>query len=243
MVLVFCKMISQGWFLDGRRDIILVARMGSELYPILINVVCVQWNFPYGICWRSYWFGRIWRPGGQVRQRENSAFLFHVVEIGLYHRCDDQRKLFSIHQSQLRTECGNTKGRLLNLMANVFNHTYLFIGISFDNLVYEKSSQWTVQGELRVGFFSKREISAGEEVTFDYQLQRYGYVEWINLDLDDFSDIIFTSVIFFSVNKLKGVIVKHPRVLDGLVMIRTNKLKTLHAKKERIRRSEMNMWM
>lgn len=36
--------------------------------------------------------------------------------------------------------------------------------------------QWTVNGELRVGFFSKRPISAGEEITFDYQLQRYGQV-------------------------------------------------------------------
>lgn len=36
--------------------------------------------------------------------------------------------------------------------------------------------QWTVNGELRVGFFSKRPIAAGEEITFDYQLQRYGQV-------------------------------------------------------------------
>ncbi|XP_065202642.1 histone-lysine N-methyltransferase SETD2-like [Planococcus citri] len=37
-----------------------------------------------------------------------------------------------------------------------------------------ETQKWTVQGELRIGFFSKRDISAGEEVTFDYQLQRYG---------------------------------------------------------------------
>lgn len=34
--------------------------------------------------------------------------------------------------------------------------------------------QWTVNGELRIGFFSKRQILAGEEITFDYQFQRYG---------------------------------------------------------------------
>ena len=34
--------------------------------------------------------------------------------------------------------------------------------------------QWTVNGFLRVGFFSLREIQAGEELSFDYQYQRYG---------------------------------------------------------------------
>ncbi|KAG8305644.1 Histone-lysine N-methyltransferase setd2 [Homalodisca vitripennis] len=33
---------------------------------------------------------------------------------------------------------------------------------------------WTVNGELRVGFFSKRQIAMGEEITFDYKFQRYG---------------------------------------------------------------------
>lgn len=65
--------------------------------PILINVVCMQWNFPHGIRWWGYRFGRVRRAGCQVRQRENSTFLFHVVEIRLYHRCDDQRELFAIH--------------------------------------------------------------------------------------------------------------------------------------------------
>ncbi|XP_067007379.2 histone-lysine N-methyltransferase SETD2 isoform X2 [Anabrus simplex] len=37
-----------------------------------------------------------------------------------------------------------------------------------------ETQKWTVNGELRIGFFSKRPIIAGEEVTFDYQLQRYG---------------------------------------------------------------------
>ncbi|CAG0918534.1 unnamed protein product [Notodromas monacha] len=34
--------------------------------------------------------------------------------------------------------------------------------------------RWTVGGELRVGFFAKKRINAGEEITFDYQLQNYG---------------------------------------------------------------------
>ncbi|XP_069668762.1 histone-lysine N-methyltransferase SETD2 isoform X2 [Periplaneta americana] len=37
-----------------------------------------------------------------------------------------------------------------------------------------ETQKWTVNGELRIGFFSKRSIAAGEEITFDYQFQRYG---------------------------------------------------------------------
>lgn len=37
-----------------------------------------------------------------------------------------------------------------------------------------ETQKWTVNGELRIGFFSKRTIFAGEEITFDYQFQRYG---------------------------------------------------------------------
>lgn len=37
-----------------------------------------------------------------------------------------------------------------------------------------ETQKWTVNGELRIGFFSKRTILAGEEITFDYQFQRYG---------------------------------------------------------------------
>jgi len=47
-----------------------------------------------------------------------------------------------------------------------------FINHSCDpNCVTQK---WTVNGFLRVGFFSLREIEPGEELTFDYQYQRYG---------------------------------------------------------------------
>lgn len=34
--------------------------------------------------------------------------------------------------------------------------------------------QWTVNGRLRVGFFALKQISSGEELTFDYQFQRFG---------------------------------------------------------------------
>ena len=35
-------------------------------------------------------------------------------------------------------------------------------------------SQWTVNGLLRIGFFSVRDVKAGEELTFDYKFQRFG---------------------------------------------------------------------
>jgi len=34
-----------------------------------------------------------------------------------------------------------------------------------------------VNGELRIGFFSKRPIAANEELTFDYQFQKVGKVQ------------------------------------------------------------------
>ncbi|XP_034119176.1 probable histone-lysine N-methyltransferase CG1716 [Drosophila albomicans] len=37
-----------------------------------------------------------------------------------------------------------------------------------------ETQKWTVNGELRIGFFSVKRIESGEEITFDYQYQRYG---------------------------------------------------------------------
>ena len=37
-----------------------------------------------------------------------------------------------------------------------------------------ETQKWTVNGELRIGFFTKTAVRAGDEITFDYQLQRYG---------------------------------------------------------------------
>lgn len=35
-------------------------------------------------------------------------------------------------------------------------------------------AQWSVNGIVRIGFFSVRDIAAGEEITFDYQFEQYG---------------------------------------------------------------------
>lgn len=37
-----------------------------------------------------------------------------------------------------------------------------------------ETQKWTVNGELRIGFFSTQNIAPGQEITFDYQFQRYG---------------------------------------------------------------------
>ena len=39
-----------------------------------------------------------------------------------------------------------------------------------------ETQKWTVNGELRVGFFTKRSVQPGEEVSFDYKYERYGNV-------------------------------------------------------------------
>nr|KAG5713638.1 hypothetical protein BaRGS_024686 [Batillaria attramentaria] len=36
------------------------------------------------------------------------------------------------------------------------------------------ADEWTVNGELRVGFFTKKPVTCGEELTFDYQFEFYG---------------------------------------------------------------------
>lgn len=37
-----------------------------------------------------------------------------------------------------------------------------------------ETQKWAVNGDPRIGFFTLRDLKAGEEITFDYQFQRYG---------------------------------------------------------------------
>ena len=37
-----------------------------------------------------------------------------------------------------------------------------------------ETQKWVVRGELAIGLFALRDISAGEELTFDYNFERYG---------------------------------------------------------------------
>lgn len=37
-----------------------------------------------------------------------------------------------------------------------------------------ETQKWTVNGELKIGFFSRRDIAVDEEITFDYEFQNYG---------------------------------------------------------------------
>eukprot|EP01084_Bolivina_argentea_P303271 523563_1 len=39
-----------------------------------------------------------------------------------------------------------------------------------------KAQKWTVGGELCLGFFADKDIKKGDELTFDYQFQRYGNI-------------------------------------------------------------------
>ena len=39
-----------------------------------------------------------------------------------------------------------------------------------------ETQKWTVNGEIRVGFFTTKDILAGEEICFDYKFERYGNV-------------------------------------------------------------------
>jgi hypothetical protein len=37
-----------------------------------------------------------------------------------------------------------------------------------------ETQKWVVRGELAIGLFALRDIAAGEELTFDYNFERYG---------------------------------------------------------------------
>ena len=37
-----------------------------------------------------------------------------------------------------------------------------------------ETQKWMVKGELKIGFFATKDISAGTELQFDYNFERYG---------------------------------------------------------------------
>lgn len=76
--------------------------------------------------------------------------------------------------------------------SKLMNAHYYFIALSSDRVIdatkrgnisrfinhscdpNAETQKWTVNGELRIGFFSKKDVMPDEEITFDYQFQRYG---------------------------------------------------------------------
>lgn len=46
------------------------------------------------------------------------------------------------------------------------------------NKLFFKYFQWNVLGESRMGFFSKQPIRIGEEITFDYSFEIFGYCDY-----------------------------------------------------------------
>lgn len=37
-----------------------------------------------------------------------------------------------------------------------------------------ETQKWVVRGQLAIGLFTQRDVKAGEELTFDYNFERYG---------------------------------------------------------------------
>jgi histone-lysine N-methyltransferase SETD2 len=55
---------------------------------------------------------------------------------------------------------------------------YIFLNI-FNRSLYSCdpnaiTQKWTVGRQLRIGFFALKPILSGEEITFNYQFERYG---------------------------------------------------------------------
>lgn len=64
-----------------------------------------------------------------------------------------------------------------NLIYTILQPVFLFLPFIiclFSYKLFTCTFQWTVNGVLRVGFFTKKEIPADTELTFDYQFETYG---------------------------------------------------------------------
>ncbi len=87
-----------------------------------------------------------------------------------------------------------------------------------------------MNGDLRIGFFTQRFVQAGEEITFDYQFQRYGYL------IRDKRLKTFPYSLLITEKRLKNVFVSHPTVGDILVplkrLISSQMVRELHPNKK-----------
>jgi histone-lysine N-methyltransferase SETD2 len=94
----------------------------------------------------------------------------YVGEVLNNNQFDKRAKLYSQEQNKHYYFMALRSNAIID--ATIKGNISRFINHSCDpNAMTQK---WTVNGELRVGFFSTRFIKPGEEITFDYQFQRYG---------------------------------------------------------------------
>lgn len=107
-----------------------------------------------------------------------------------------------------------------------------------------ETQKWTVNGELRIGFFSSKAIMPDEEITFDYQFQRYGYVSvlFFNQSINSPKFVVSFNCLFklnIIEKKLNAVIVKRQIVAVGLVanQTQTMKLMTMRTKRKAMKKN------
>lgn len=87
-----------------------------------------------------------------------------------------------------------------------------------------------MNGELRIGFFNKKFIAAGEEITFDYHFQRYGYVQCALVIIFELYLKIYK---FYFVAKL---VKRHRNVIVRLLIVVVGSARHLKKRKRKLRR-------